>query len=106
MDGRVGVAAREGPGSRDAGGGGGEEERGVAAAAEEHSGRIAGRAGRLAWRWRTRGESRQEEPWSRSREASCGKGEEKEENGPLFLEVAGLYSIGLFSSVICFVSVA
>ena len=53
VDGRVGVAAREGPGSRDAGGGGGEEERGAAAAAEEHSGRIAGRAGRLAWRWRT-----------------------------------------------------
>ena len=105
VDGSVGVATREDPGARDAGGGG-EEERGAAAAAEEHSGRIAGRWAGSAVAHTRRGESRQEEHWSRSREASCGKGEEKEENGPLFLEVAGLYSIGLFSFVLCFVSVA
>lgn len=88
VDGRVGVAAREGPGARYAGDGG-EEERGAAAAAaaEEHSGRITAGAARgslAGLAWRTRGD---EEKSSWPREASA---EEDEGNGPLLLAVAGL----------------
>jgi hypothetical protein len=77
VDGRVGVAAREGPGARDAGGG--EEERGAAAAPEEHSGRIAGLAGLAHTR-------RDQEPASRS---VLREGTRKEGNGPLLLGVWG-----------------